>query len=691
MKKQNLLDESALQEELGDIFSCLSSQIPANTINWVQSHFDPMVIRIIGQASDTGGEKTNFIYDVPEKIAAIFQSDALPEIHLINHPERDPLGKEISRRAKRFDWSALVINFRNRSDTLCSAIVYADGKDRYKEEHIRLVTPLKMRLQQVMDVLIADNEKKGLNPTEKEPVKDKNEFFRQVTLRLCGHLDPQTGVSKCLQYISRFMPADALFVRQLEPEFQSERVLAESFGVFHQQTGTLIPLVPEKRNTALRRGADRRRIPRIRIINQPDQSAATQPYVQIFGNDFSCISMPLIHGKKPIGLAVLGLEGRDRYREAHLQLFSLLHDPLVLALSNNIKHREVIRLKNLIEEEKTDLAEELHYTAADTIIGGSLGLEAVMEKARLVADQDSPVLLSGETGTGKEIIANFIHQKSARKDGPFIKVNCGAIPDTLVDSELFGHEKGAFTGADAPKKGRFERADRGTIFLDEIAELPLAAQVRLLQVLQHKIIERVGGTDAKSVDIRIVTATHRNLEELVAKGRFREDLWFRLNVFPIQIPPLRSRTMDIPALVDYFIDKKSLDLKLHTKPSLSPDAMKRLMSYEWPGNVRELENVVERELILNKGEALTFHHINPRQTSDGETDDVMTEENILSLDEVFTRYVKKVLGLCDGKISGPHGAAKMLQVNPSTLRNRLKKMGIPYGWNPKKPLNRDTQ
>ncbi|MEW6078472.1 MAG: sigma-54-dependent Fis family transcriptional regulator [Thermodesulfobacteriota bacterium] len=674
-KKQNLLDEGDLQEELSDIFRGVSNQIPADKINWVLSTFNPPRIGIIGQSSGTGGEKTNFIYDVPEKIVAVLQREDLPEFHLINHPEMDPLGKEIATRAKRFDWSALVLNFRIREDTLPSIMLYADGKNRYGEEHIRRLKPFTTRLQQVMEALIAENQRKGPDPLQKEPVTDKNEFFRQVTLRLCGHLDLQPGVSRCLQYISRFLPADGLFVRQLEPAFQSERVLAESFGLFHQQTGTLIPLVTRERHPA-----DRGRTPRIRIINRPEQSLSMQPYTQIFGNDISCISMPLIHNKQAVGVAVLGLEGRDRYREEHLQLFSLLHDPLFLALSNNIKHREVIRLKNLIEEEKTTLAEALHYTAADTIIGGSLGLEAVMDKARLVADQDSPVLLSGETGTGKEIIANFIHQNSSRKDGPFIKVNCGAIPDTLVDSELFGHEKGAFTGAGTSQKGRFERADRGTIFLDEIADLPLAVQVRLLRVLQHKTIERVGGTDAISVDIRVIAATHRNLEERVASGQFREDLWFRLNVFPIQIPPLRSRKMDIPALVDYFIDKKSLDLKFHTRPLLSADAMDRLMSYEWPGNVRELENVVERELILNKNEALTFHNITPRQQEIREPDDEMTADHILSLDELFTRYVKRVLDLCDGKISGPDGAAEKLRVNPSTLRNRLKKMKIAYGW-----------
>ena len=275
-----------------------------------------------------------------------------------------------------------------------------------------------------------------------------------------------------------------------------------------------------------------------------------------------------------------------------------------------------------------------------------------MENARLVADQGSPVLLTGDTGAGKEIIANFIHRNSLRKDGPFIKVNCGAIPDTLVDSELFGHEKGAFTGAEKPKKGRFERADGGTIFLDEIGELPFQAQVRLLRVLQNKVIERVGGTEAIPVNIRIIAATHRNLEKLVAAGQFREDLWFRLNVFPIQIPPLRSRRSDIPALVDHFIEKKARELNIHVKPSFSPDAMERLIAYEWPGNVRELENVIERELILSKGEALTFQNISPQPSHNTSPGNTIIENNISALDTINAHHIKKVLDIIYSMING---------------------------------------
>ena len=218
----------------------------------------------------------------------------------------------------------------------------------------------------------------------------------------------------------------------------------------------------------------------------------------------------------------------------------------------------------------------------------------------------------GETGVGKEVIANAIHNLSLRSNGPFIRVNCGAIPPTLMDSELFGHEKGAFTGALFQKRGRFERADGGTIFLDEIGELPLEAQVRLLRVLQEKEIERVGGTETIQVDIRVIAATHRNLDQMLAEGRFREDIYFRLRVFPIAIPPLRLRPEDIPVLVQHFIQKKCREMKTVKIPSLAPGALDRLMLYNWPGNVRELENAVERELIVNKGSLLSFDDLDAK-------------------------------------------------------------------------------
>ncbi|MDH3346604.1 MAG: sigma-54 dependent transcriptional regulator, partial [Desulfobulbaceae bacterium] len=287
-------------------------------------------------------------------------------------------------------------------------------------------------------------------------------------------------------------------------------------------------------------------------------------------------------------------------------------------------------------------------------------------------------LLLGETGVGKDVIANTIHYSSPRHKGPFISVNCGAIPDSLIDSELFGHEKGAFTGALSQKRGRFERADQGTIFLDEIGELPLQAQVRLLKVLQSKEIERVGGVKTIPLNIRIIAATNRNLEKMVTRHEFREDLWFRLNVFPILIPPLRERKVDLPALLQHFINQKTKELNFLEPPTLYPGAINSLMGYHWPGNVRELENIVERAMILTPKGPLRFDHLNLAEPK-LDTDTTLHQEIPAKLDEVITKHIKEVLLKTKGKINGTDGAATALGVNPSTLRNRMKKLGIDYG------------
>jgi len=297
-------------------------------------------------------------------------------------------------------------------------------------------------------------------------------------------------------------------------------------------------------------------------------------------------------------------------------------------------------------------------------------------KVEQVSALDSPVIIFGETGVGKDIIANMIHYSSLRANGPFISVNCGAIPDSLIDSELFGHEKGAFTGAMANKKGRFERANKGTIFLDEISELPPQAQVRLLRVLQNREIERVGGVETISLDIRIIAATNRNLQQMVSEGLFREDLWFRLNVFPIFIPPLRERKTDIPALVQHFVILKSKEMKLPDIPILEQGAIEPLQTYDWPGNVRELANVVERSLITNPKGPINFTSVQlPGASFDKKRDPEKTD----ALDAVMADHIRQVLLKTDGRVNGLGGAAELLEVHPNTLRNRMDKLGISYG------------
>jgi len=260
-----------------------------------------------------------------------------------------------------------------------------------------------------------------------------------------------------------------------------------------------------------------------------------------------------------------------------------------------------------------------------------------------------------------------------------VKVNCGAIPETLLDSELFGHEKGAFTGALAQKRGRFERAHQGTIFLDEIGELPLPAQIRMLRVLQYKELERVGGTHPISVDIRLIAATNRDLEDMVKGKQFREDLWFRLNVFPIRIPSLRERRQDIPALVHHFVKRKSHELKLPNPPALAKGAIDPLMAYDWPGNVRELENLVERALILSQGSPMTFDDLSKDKEKTIGSSTAEQEGKPLNLDAVVSEHIREVLEMAKGRVHGKGGAAELLGMNPSTLRYRMNQLGIPYG------------
>jgi transcriptional regulator with GAF, ATPase, and Fis domain len=281
---------------------------------------------------------------------------------------------------------------------------------------------------------------------------------------------------------------------------------------------------------------------------------------------------------------------------------------------------------------------------------------------------------------GPNHISRAVHDFSPRRGGPFITVNCGAIPQSLMDSELFGHEKGAFTGASSRKRGRFERADGGTILLDEVGELSHEAQIRLLRVLQEKEIERVGGTQPVHVNIRVVAATHRNLEDMVRTGSFREDLYYRLNVFPIRIPPLRDRKGDIELLVKHFVKRKSLEMGRRLVPILSSGALENLMAYDWPGNVRELEHAVERGLILNQGRMLTFDDEfsipKARSTMAPPIADNLGDPTI---DRIVANHISKVMAHTSGRVEGRYGAARILGLKPGTLRFRMKKLGIPFG------------
>jgi formate hydrogenlyase transcriptional activator len=343
------------------------------------------------------------------------------------------------------------------------------------------------------------------------------------------------------------------------------------------------------------------------------------------------------------------------------------------------------REKARLEAQNTYLIEEIKETHNfEEMVGQSRALAEVIEKVKLVASTDSSVLILGETGTGKELVARAVHSNSHRKDRPLVKVNCAALPAGLIESELFGHEKGAFTGATDRRIGRFELAHGGTIFLDEIGEMPPDVQVKLLRVLQEHEFERVGGSNLIKVDVRVIAATNRDLLRSVSEGSFRQDLYYRLNVFPVQMPALRERGEDIPPLVHYFV--RRFCLKIGRKITrIQRETMERLTSYSWPGNVRELENVIERAVILSRGielevapgvlpeTAVVAPQQSPVLRAAQEESEVPSPQ---SIDQVERNHILEVLMRTNWRIEGTDGAAALLNLNPSTLRSRMKKLGV---------------
>ncbi|WP_460104060.1 sigma-54 interaction domain-containing protein [Sessilibacter sp. MAH4] len=338
---------------------------------------------------------------------------------------------------------------------------------------------------------------------------------------------------------------------------------------------------------------------------------------------------------------------------------------------------EVERLKNRLEQENAYLLEEINSEFNhQQIIGTSLAIQKVIQQIELVAPTDATVLITGESGTGKELIARAIHESSTRRDRPLIRVNCAAIPSDLFESEFFGHIKGAFTGATADRAGRFELADGGTIFLDEVGEIPLHLQSKLLRVLQEQQFERIGDAKTRITDVRIIAATNKNLQQLVAAGLFREDLYFRLNVFPLASPSLRDRIDDIPLLTHHFLKKVCTKINKELL-ELPIGEVEKLKSYNWPGNIRELENIIERQVILATGNKLRFPDFQQTPSIQGKSSpakvDILSEEAIREFERVNTQ---NALTHCNGKVFGSDGAAQLLGIKATTLISRIKKWGL---------------
>ncbi len=380
--------------------------------------------------------------------------------------------------------------------------------------------------------------------------------------------------------------------------------------------------------------------------------------------------LPLVSHGRPLGTLTVASDHEAAFTDKDVRLLNQVAGQVAIALDNALVFEQVVDAKEKLAEEKLYLEEELRTEYNfEEIVGESPGLKRVLKQVETVAPTDATVLILGETGTGKELIARAIHRLSARCERTFAKLNCAAIPTGLLESELFGHEKGAFTGAIAQKIGRLELAHQGTLFLDEVGDIPLEIQPKLLRALQEKEFERLGSTRTISVDVRLIAATNRNLAKMVEDRQFRSDLYYRLKVFPITVPPLRERPQDIPILVQYFVQKhaKRMNKKIGTIP---PGIMRALSGWNWPGNVRELENLIERAVILSQGDVLRVPlgelNATPETELRGKT----------TLEAVEREHILQVLRETGGVISGPHGAAARLGLPRTTLNAKLRKLGI---------------
>jgi transcriptional regulator with GAF, ATPase, and Fis domain len=524
--------------------------------------------------------------------------------------------------------------------------------------------------------------------------------FRPILLELwrevCRHIEIGESVARLAPILSRHLPADFLIVRHFD--ISLARLETVATGICRPGPVTLPPrseLSPQDLDRLLiwcRQGRPLR-LDASRIMSR-------LPGLLPPGMKGAVLAGPLNTEQAPLGVLIFGARSRSGFNTKDEKLLRALLEPFTVAMENDLRIRELNSLRETLEADKRSLLSRLGRTElSDTIVGAEAGLRSVMEQVELVAHSDVPVLILGETGSGKEVVARAIHNRSPRAAKPFLRVNCGAIPPELIDSELFGHEPGSFTGAVGVRKGWFERADGGTLFLDECGELPAAAQVRLLRILQDGTFERVGGERQLTVHVRVVLATHRDLHAMVAERKFREDLWYRIAVFPIRLPPLRDRKEDIPPLAAHFAMRAAK--RLGTRPlTPTPEDIAVLLSYSWPGNVRELSAVMERAAILGEGKTLEVaralgvayaapgvapaagveeptakpvtHGYQPA-TPGSET---KTVPEFVTLNDAMVRQIEQALVRTHGRIEGPHGAARMLGINPHTLRARMRKLRV---------------
>jgi formate hydrogenlyase transcriptional activator len=497
--------------------------------------------------------------------------------------------------------------------------------------------------------------------------QERLKLLLELTNQVVSNLELRELLRTVSASVRRVMNCDVAAVMLPDAEGKQLRVFALDFpdskGFFREET--LISIDGTHPGEAFRT-----RKPVVKAHHDSIEERYAEHYQRVVGEGVrsGCL-VPLISRDRSLGVLALGRRQEIDFDREEVEFLCQVASQVAIAVENALAYGEIAELRDKLAQEKLYLEEEIRGEIDfEGIVGQSSALRQVLHLVDTVAPSGSTVLLLGETGTGKELIARAIHDRSRRKDRTFVKLNCAAIPTGLLESELFGHERGAFTGAIAQKIGRLELADQGTLFLDEVGDIPLEVQPKLLRALQEREYERLGSTRTKKVDVRLVAATNRNLEKMIAEGKFRSDLYYRLNVFPIQIPPLRERPEDIPLLVRYFTQKyaRRMEKQIESVPAAS---MRKLTRWHWPGNIRELENLVERAVILTRGSAL---EVPVSDLGNGSAEKAVAAMPDSNQREEFLRILKETRG----RVGGADGAAARMGLKRTTLISRMKKLGI---------------
>ncbi|HWY53748.1 MAG TPA: sigma 54-interacting transcriptional regulator [Terriglobales bacterium] len=496
--------------------------------------------------------------------------------------------------------------------------------------------------------------------------QERLKLILELTNQVVSNLEFDDLLHAISSIVRRVMHCDAAAIMLPDAEGKNLRVhtldFPDSWGLFKE--GGEIPIEGSMPGRTLQTGEPF-------VLNRLDpETTAPEMYAKASGEGIkSLCDIGLVSRNRVLGVMALARRQENTFDDDEVVFLTQVAHQVAIAMENALAYGEIAELKDRLAQEKLYLEDEIRGEMDfEGIVGQSSALRNVLRLVETVAPSDSTVLLLGETGTGKELIARAIHDRSRRKDRTFVKLNCAAIPTGLLESELFGHERGAFTGAITQKLGRLELADQGTLFLDEVGDIPLEIQPKLLRALQEREFERLGSTRTKKVDVRLVAATNRNLDKMIEDREFRSDLYYRLNVFPIRIPPLRERPEDIPLLVRYFAQKygRRMEKKIESIPAA---ALKQLANWNWPGNIRELENFIERAVILTHGTALEVPVSELRRTGAAVSPPIPRESH--EHDEIL-----RVLRETRGRVAGPNGAATRMGIKRTTLISRMKKLGI---------------